>query len=105
MKIMDPEQKREVPDLPRQIARLKEIREQEAVANTTAIEEQNKWAADNKICLARPVAGSKYSDYDAYMHLSCGSPDDWDQLLINDTIRNQKCIGCGFPLQEAPNGN
>lgn len=93
------------PDLPRQIAKLQEIRADEVAANTAAIEEQNEWAAINKVCYARPVAGSEFSDYDAYMHMGCGdNPPGYTKLLINDTIRNQKCIGCGFTLGN-PNGN
>ena len=63
--------------------------------NQLAVEAQNKEAED-KVIWARPVADS--TNYDAYMHKSCGSPEDWTELLVNEAIKNTKCLGCGGTL-------
>lgn len=82
-----------VPDTKAQAEALVLIREVDAEENRRAVAEQNEFGK-TKVCYGRPVAGVEGSIYDAFMHTECGDPD-WVSLMINDTNRNAKCIGCG----------
>ena len=86
-----------VPDVLKQVEALRLQDEIDLRLNQLAVEAQNE-EAENKVIWARPVAAAEGNDYDAYMHKSCGSPDDWDELLVNEAIKNTKCIGCGGTL-------
>lgn len=91
-----------MPDVKKQLEALAKHREEESHKNLEAIRLQNERAASTKVIYARPVANPsppENQEYDAYMHISCGDPDDWDKLVLSEDIRNKKCIGCGGTLR------